>query len=846
MLMERQNKTGSFKNVKVILFFIILGFTALLPAKTGAAEENTVYKDGIYCYKILNEGQKEAALIGLDSTKVIKELFIPGSAVINGSEYRIAAMGIDWIYSHKPYDAFYQGITKLSFAENFSGTLTIYQGQFKNLRTIEFRGKSIPEEINVSLTNLSFRSDFLFIVPKGMEAAYSKVIHEYMNYGVWSDLYEKTIDLTPTIAAAETSDIEYGCFSMDGLIYQVISSAKGKTGAVQLIGVTGMLDYSYLALPEKVTNNGYTYKLTKLCSFGLIACGATAVKVPDSVTEMESGVFDYKVELLYLSKNCRIVPSFLTTDENHASNLRFVSIPEGVTTISARAFYGSSENENSIILPTTIKTLGEGSLKGFDLVTFLNKKPIGNISSAIKSGATVKVNKASVSTYKASLGSKAKVIEAKNVVKAAKLSVSKNSLQLDTYKTYKLTGTLTKGSNETVFWFSSDPGIFELSSNGTINPKQAGTAYAIAYTRTSGLLKAVKVTVANKLITKDIYTYRINNAKLKTVSLYSVKPKDTTKELSIPETVSFGNASYKVTGACADPDHPEVPIISDKYAENKITKITFPKTITGEVGYLGILKNMKSIVFLGTKPPEWIKSWNGDGGLLSFQAVIYVPKNCVNAYNKVILYSYGFSEEPYSAANYSYLYADFQILENGSTQFDRFIEDGILYRVTKKAGSKNGTVAVAGADVNLKEIKIKSTVKHGSYSYDVTQINLGAFRECSAETIILNDSVTKVELGVFGEKVKHIVWSGNCKTIDSGIFSLSNDFYDLNDNEQQELLAKNNYYALETFIIPFGVTEIEPMVFDSGFGNVKSVTVPASVTKIGQDAFKSITEVLYE
>ena len=679
-----------------------------------------------------------------------------------------------------------------------------------------------------------------------MEAAYSKVIHEYMNYGVWSDLHEKTIDLTPTIAAAETSDIEYGCFSMDGLIYQVISSAKGKTGAVQLIGVTGMLDYSYLALPEKVTNNGYTYKLTKLCSFGLIACGATAVKVPDSVTEMESGVFDYKVELLYLSKNCRIVPSFLTTDENHASNLRFVSIPEGVTTISTRAFYGSSENENSIILPTTIKTLGEGSLKGFDLVTFLNKKPIGNISSAIKSGATVKVNKASVSTYKASLGSKAKVIEAKNVVKAAKLSVSKNSLQLDTYKTYKLTGTLTKGSNETVFWFSSDPGIFELSSNGTINPKQAGTAYAIAYTRTSGLLKAVKVTVANKLITKDIYTYRINNAKLKTVSLYSVKPKDTTKELSIPETVSFGNASYKVTGACADPDHPEVPIISDKYAENKITKITFPKTITGEVGYLGILKNMKSIVFLGTKPPEWIKSWNGDGGLLSFQAVIYVPKNCVNAYNKVILYSYGFSEEPYSAANYSYLYADFQILENGSTQFDRFIEDGILYRVTKKAGSKNGTVAVAGADVNLKEIKIKSTVKHGSYSYDVTQINLGAFRECSAETIILNDSVTKVELGVFGEKVKHIVWSGNCKTIDSGIFSLSNDFYDLNDNEQQELLAKNNYYALETFIIPFGVTEIEPMVFDSGFGNVKSVTVPASVTKIGQDAFKSITEVLYE
>lgn len=721
--MKKQDYAGLFRYIKGILFITIFAFIILPPVKAGAAENTHTYKDGICCYEILNEEKKEAVLMGFESTQALQELIIPGSVIIDGTEYKVVNMDVQWPYyeENSEYDTFYKSVTKIIFAENYTGSLSIWQSIFKNLNTIEFKGKTAPEEIIINQFSRSYCSDLLFIVPENTETVYSKAIHEYMDYSVWSDLYEHTIELTPTIAVAGAKDIEYGCFSKDGLIYQVTSSAKVKTGSVQLIGVTDRLDYSYLALPEEVTNNGYIYRLTKLCKFGLIACGATAVKVPDTVIEMESGVFDYKVELLYLSKNCKVIPSFLTTDENNISNLRFVYVPEGVTTISAWAFYGSSDNVNSVILPSTIESLGDKALYGFDLVTFLNKKPIKNIAQAIKSSTTVNINKTSVTSYKSVLGSKFKVVEAKNAVKSSKLTVSKTSLKLDTYKTYQIIGTLTKGSNETVYWLSSNPDIFELSSDGTINPKLAGTAYAIAYTRTSGLFQAVKITVTNKLITKDIYTYRINNARLKTVSLYAVKPKKTTKELSIAEAIQFSNTSYKVTGVCADPSNPKIPIISDEYSDNVITKITFPKTITEEVGYLGILDKIQNIVFLGKKAPKWIRNWNEDDGRFIFQAVIYVPKGCVNDYQSVISYNYDSYEESlasYSMVKYS-CFVDIQVLEAGSTQPERFVVDGVLYQVTKKAGTKNGIVTVLGTDVNRKDIVLNSTVKYGNYTYDL-------------------------------------------------------------------------------------------------------------------------------
>ncbi len=488
-----------YKRNHIILNILLIALSAFFifsPDKSAVAKDETIYKDGMFCYTITSEENKEVRLVGIECTDKKEELVIPGEAIINNIQYTVSFMDIIMnYYTNEDYTVFYNSLVKLKFDDTFTGTIYMPSTAFNNLAAMEFTGKTIPAKVLVAFSNRSTNLDILFIVPEGMEEAYKNIIHESINYYNGSDLYEQDIELTPTIATLATDDIEHGCFSAHGLIYQVISSAKNETGKVQLIGITGSQKYSYLFLPEQVTNNGYTYKLTKLCRNSLVRCGANVIVVPDTVTKMDSYVFDLQVELLFLSKNCKVIPKGMITDENNETNLRFVSVPEGVTTISENAFSGITYNTASIILPSTIQTLGKQSLYDFKLVTFLKKKPIAKIAAAIKNGTTVKVKTSSISSYKSVLNSKVTVTAAKDITKATKLFVNASSVTLNTLATKTIIGTLSKGSNETIYWFSTDTDIFKISSKGVINPKKAGTAYAIAYTRTSGLYRAVKITV---------------------------------------------------------------------------------------------------------------------------------------------------------------------------------------------------------------------------------------------------------------------------------------------------------------------------------------------------------------
>lgn len=469
-----------------------------------ASRDAAIYKDGMFDYIITSEDNKEVRLIGIECNDKSNEFTIPGKATINGATYTVSMVSIINDYcGNDSYSAFYSSVTRLIFDDSFTGIAYNPGYAFPNLSTMEFTGNTVPEGIYEQTSNSSAVLDTLFIVPQGMEAAYQKVIHEYMYYYNGSDLYEQDIDLTPTVITAnDTEAIERETFSYGGFIYQVLTSAKNGSGTVKLLGIQWenwqkrVLDNSYLALPKQVKNNGYTYRLTQLGRFSLVLSGATAIVVPDTVTKMDSYVFDNRVELLFLSKNCKVIPSRMITDENNETNLQFISVPEGVTTISANAFSNFPQyNRASIILPGTIKSIGKQALYDFKLVTFINKKPIKNIASAIKNGTTVKVNKASIPAYKSLFSSKVSVIAARNIKKSTKISVNKSSVTMAAKKKVTLTGTFSKGSNENVYWHSSNTDIFKISSKGVITSEKAGTAYAIAYSRTSGLYKAVKVTV---------------------------------------------------------------------------------------------------------------------------------------------------------------------------------------------------------------------------------------------------------------------------------------------------------------------------------------------------------------
>ncbi len=732
------------RTINIITILILLAAVLLFLPKTALAAENqTIYSNDIYQYVITDGAKKEASLIGFTAKEARAELLIPGKVTLQGQEYTITKVDIRWdYYENTDYKNFYNGVEKLTFADGFQGTVENPLFAFPKARTMEFLGTIAPQKVKVSLSNRSQTPDITYIVPQGTENTYRKVIEAVISYDNGSDLYEMDIPVNPTIITQGADNAENGIFSKDGLLYQVTASAKDGTGKVQLIGITGERKHSYLNLPSAITNNSYTYQLTKLNKFSLVRIGAVVIVIPDTVTEMESSVFDRQVELLFLSKNCKLLPKNLITDENDDSSLRFVYVPEGVTTISNQAFSDRMKNEGSIILPTSIKTLGKQSLYSFKLVTFLNKNPIDKLSGAIKSGTTVKVNSSSKSAYQKALGSKISVVSAKNVVKAAKLTVNSSSLSLNTAQTSTLKGTLTKGSNETVFWLSSDTSIFDVTSKGVVSPKKAGTAYAIAYTRTSGLYKAIKVTVTDKLITDGIYTYRVTDAARRTVSLCRIKPTSSTKKISIPEKISYNGKTYTVTGVIADPDDTSKPLIDNRYKDNKIETICFPKTITGAVGYLGELKLIKSITFQGKSAPASIENWYADGGLLAFKAIIYVPKGSVASYTSALWLSA--EESMYSVLHYGSR-MDYHIVEIGSDQPQRFVMGGVLYTVIKKAGSGKGEVAVIGADVTLTKITIKDTVTYGKYTYKVTKINKGALDQSKATEINISSSIKQLK-----------------------------------------------------------------------------------------------------
>ena len=494
-------KHGFIKwNKQLILFIIVVtSFSFLFVPSKIHAKDNDIYKDGMYVYKITSEEDKTVSLIGIESPYETNEVLIPGNVTIQGASYTVEEVRIEYsYYENIKYEDFYKNVEKVNIAENFIGTVQNLNYGFPKFNTMEFYGHITPKAINVEIPNSDEMSDILFIVPVGMESAYKKIINYSINYYYHSDLYEHSIPLTPTIVTDDESNFEYGMFQSKGIIYKVTKTGAKGIGEVSLIGLTRLFDEydnSYLSIPSKVEHDEYSYNVTHIAQNGLVGAKAKVIVLPSTITSMDSYILDKYVELLFLSKNCKIIPSNIITDENNESNLQFVSIPFGITTINENAFHQIALNTSSTILPTSIKSVGNKALYQFKLITFLNEKPIKNIKTAIQNGTTVKVDKESMKAYQSAVNLKVKVIAAKNIVNSTKLTLNKSNLALSINKSFALKGTLSKGSNETIYYLSTNPDVVSVSTKGVVKGISSGTAYIVAYTRTSGLHNIVKVTV---------------------------------------------------------------------------------------------------------------------------------------------------------------------------------------------------------------------------------------------------------------------------------------------------------------------------------------------------------------
>ncbi len=156
------------------------------------------------------------------------------------------------------------------------------------------------------------------------------------------------------------------------------------------------------------------------------------------------------------------------------------------------------------------------------------------------------------------------------------------------------------------------------------------------------------------------------------------------------------------------------------------------------------------------------------------------------------------------------------------------------------------TAAVTGYVSNVlpSRVTILQSITHNGQSYNVTSIGSGAFMNCTADSFTLPDSIESIESNAFRwSTVKSVTLPDNLTSIGKMAFA---------------------YSGLESITIPASVTSIGASAFDSisdlttvefedgsaittfsyglfsGCKNMKSITIPASVTIIEERALNGL------
>lgn len=183
--------------------------------------------------------------------------------------------------------------------------------------------------------------------------------------------------------------------SIDGIVY----TADKKTLIRCPVGKSGKV-----VIPDGVTTIG---------RHAFRSCKISEVVIPDSVTEIgisaftESHIQDFTLGkgMTYIGKymfsTCKNIkhihiPSHIkeiTSSAFSACNAEDIVLDEGVERIGLNAFEVSTANDTKIILPSSVKMIGDGALRNIKNVTLTNKIPPGFFMSldTYESGADIYV-----------------------------------------------------------------------------------------------------------------------------------------------------------------------------------------------------------------------------------------------------------------------------------------------------------------------------------------------------------------------------------------------------------------------------------------------------------------------
>ena len=842
---DENSQTGSYEPSSAALYIpsgskdkykAIKGWTMFKAIEEGDVKEATV--DGLN-YTYYSSGQ--ATVIPGDYQN-LNSVTVPGTVIINNTQYQVTAIGsgaFSGCYNLKTVNLS-EGITEIGNSAFYNVYFTDIKlpGTLKSIGNNAFQycynltSISIPEGVT-SIGDYTFsRCERLqkIELPNSLKQMGQGIVQRCQSLNAVVSHIEEPFYIRDDMFAKETNwvDGQRVYIPYDATLYVPVGTKalyeaiKGWTvfkaieeGEIKEAKI-GDLYYTYSTGSKTATViNGDYSQISDLIIpstiiVGNTTCNVTAiapkafygfsniksVTISDGVTSIGAEAF-YNVRMNWVE-----FPSTLKTIGERAFRycyyLSYINIPEGVTTIGYQAFYNCN-NVRTIVLPSTLSSIGYGAFGN-------NSSSLSTVISRIKNPFNIADDTFGYYEWDESTQ--------KSYLKPSQAVLYVPEGTSGVYKSFY---------GWTMFKIIEEGGVKEVEIDGLRYRYFSSTKTANVVS--GDYYELTDVTVPGSIVVDNV-TYQVtdigmnafgNTSKLKSITLSEGITEigevafaySGITSITLPGSLrTIGANAFQDCHQLSSIDIPEgvTTIGSTVFAYcNVLSKIVLPNTLKS-IGnnVLGYNSSVTTIVSHIKEPfaiPNnvfGVSQWDEESQKSVYNpcnATLYVPEGTKALYEQIE----GWTK--------------FKEIKEGEVM--EAVVDGIKYSYQP---SSNKATVIRGDYENLESVTIPGTVKIGDATYQVAEIAVRAFSELeNLKTVTIGEGITAIPDNTFSN-------SGITQlTLPSTLKSIGNDAF---------------YYCrhLTSVVIPDGVETIGDYSFSSCF-KLQSIELPATLKSVGSGVF---------